>query len=146
MNAIRLFLYEKMNRFGLSSDINENPVLWREVATCCVAGSIAAMISSPLYLVKIQTQSQAHPDIAVGWQHPHHKARWGLWNVMRGSRGYPSMFAGGTSAVLRMSVASTVQLFCFTNLQPIVADYGYKNCVSNSCVTSIFLLHSSNFA
>lgn len=138
MNVIRLFCYEQINRRGLTSDANEEVVLWRQTCAAVISGTVGAVLTSPLYLVKIQTQSQArHGDLAVGWQHGHNKARTALWNAIRGPAGNLSMFQGGASAVLRMSVASSVQLLCFTTIQKPLVKLGFEDSMSNTAAAAV---------
>lgn len=138
MNSLRMCIFDKFVYKGFTSDMNDEPVVWRYLAACILSGTVGAVVASPLYLAKIQTQTQAHPDLAVGWQHQHpeNKSRWALWNVFRGHRGYlRSGCQGGSAAVMRLSVASTVQLFCFTTVQHGVYSLGVTQALPNSCIS-----------
>ena len=138
MNGMRAFVFEKCNRWGLTSDLNEEPVLWRYAAACALSGSVGAVFASTAYLAKIQMQSQASPDLAVGWQHIHSRPRWVVWNAFRGHRGYMgSGFQGGTSAMMRISVASTVQLLSFTTVQHGMYALGVHDALLNSCLSGV---------
>ncbi|KAL5262600.1 hypothetical protein ACHWQZ_G008114 [Mnemiopsis leidyi] len=138
MNTVRMFVFEKCNKWGLTSDLDEEPVLWRYAAACALSGSAGAVVASTAYLAKIQTQSQASEKLAVGWQHNHVKARWVVWNAFRGHRGYlGSGFQGGTSAVMRVSVASTVQLLSFTTIQHGIYALGVHDAILNSCISGV---------
>ena len=138
MNTVRALVFEKCTRWGLTSDLDEEPVLWRYAAACALSGSAGAVVASTAYLAKIQTQSQASPKLAVGWQHNHSKSRWVVWNAFRGHRGYlGSGFQGGTSAVMRVSVASTVQLLSFTTIQHGLYALGVHDAITNSCISGV---------
>ena len=138
MNTVRMLVFEKCNKWGLTSDLDEEPVLWRYAAACALSGSAGAVIASTAYLAKIQTQSQASEKLAVGWQHNHIKSRWVVWNAFRGHRGYlGSGFQGGTSAVMRVSVASTIQLLSFTTIQHGMYALGVQNAILNSCISGV---------
>ena len=138
MNLVRVFVFEKLQGWGVTADRHEDPILWRYWAAGCVAASTGVAIASPLYLAKVQTLSQAPAQIAVGWQHNHPKSRWVLWNAFRGHRGYfYSGFQGGTSAVLRTCTASTCQLFAYTYCQHALYWLGLTDALSNSCVSAV---------
>merc|ERR1719204_1061830 len=50
MNSVRALVFEKCNRWGLTSDLNEEPVLWRYAAACALSGSAGAVVASTAYL------------------------------------------------------------------------------------------------
>ena len=138
-NMVRMFVFNKCQVWGLTSDMEEQPLLGRYLLASILSGCAGATVASPLYLAKIQTQSQCHPQIAVGWQHIHPQPRWVLWNCFRGHKGYlRGGFQGGTSACLRMSVASSTQLFTFTTVQHGMYGLGVENVLLNSCMSAVF--------
>ena len=137
-NSVRILVFDKCHTLGLTSDMNEQPVLGRYLMASILSGCAGATIASPFYLAKIQTQAQCHPSMAVGWQHAHPEPRWVLWNCFRGHKGYlRSGFQGGTSACLRMSVASSTQLFTFTTLQHGLYSLGVHSALLNSCLSGV---------
>eukprot|EP00116_Pleurobrachia_bachei_P006999 sb/3467261/ len=121
MNSTRLGLYQTILNSGTTVDSNGKQVFWRLLIAGAVSGSCGALLGNPFYLVKVQMQSAAAKDIAVGYQHSHANLIHGLRNAYRSPGG---LFQGLTSALCRVSVGSATQLATFTRIKDSVQRSG----------------------
>ena len=136
-NAARVCVFDMCDRSGVTSDMDDQPALSRFIAASVLSGVVGSTLFSPLYLAKIQSQTQASPDLAVGWQHSHPKPRWALWHAFRGHRGYLlSAWQGGSSAALKITGTTMVHLFTYTTLQHVLYSVGLTDSLTNSCVAA----------
>ena len=139
MNSARLGTYQTILNSGLTRNSDDQQVFWKLGLAGAFSGCCGAVVGNPFYLVKVQMQSAANPDIAVGYQHKHTGLARGLMNAYRSPGG---LYQGVTSALARVSVGSATQLATFTNakqyisgLELIESDFGVV-CLS-SLVSSV---------
>ena len=137
-NAARVLVFDMCERSGLTSDMDDQPVLARFLTASVISGVVGSTLFSPFYLAKIQSQTQAGPDLAVGWQHSHPKPRWALWHAFRGHKGYlMSGWQGGSSAALKLTGTTVVHLFTYTTIQHMLySRIGLTDSLTNSCVAA----------
>uniref|UniRef100_A0A2P2HZ85 Solute carrier family 25 member 35-like n=1 Tax=Hirondellea gigas TaxID=1518452 RepID=A0A2P2HZ85_9CRUS len=129
MNGTRLSLYHKLQVNGyLNSSSKDGSGATRLSNIKCVlagasVGVISGFIASPLYLVKVQLQSQADPRLAVGTQHNHNSVIAALQASMR-TGGITGLYRGASTSLLRVGVGSAAQLFTYTKCRDALHNAG----------------------
>ncbi|XP_071509466.1 solute carrier family 25 member 35-like [Diadema antillarum] len=120
-NGTRLGTYQLMQDFLTKNSTSSRARIVPTILAAGIAGSLGAFVSSPMYLIKTQMQSQSVEVIAVGHQHEH-------TNWMRGLRrvyvegGIPGLWRGVSAQTARNGIGSMVQLPAFTASKQWVAD------------------------
>ncbi|RZF37063.1 hypothetical protein LSTR_LSTR012406 [Laodelphax striatellus] len=112
LNGTRLGVYEMAEKRKLNLNSDGSVSLLNTICIGSVAGVLGAYAGSPMYLVKIQLQSQAAASIAVGYQHQHLGTLEALANI-RKQYGVVGLWRGVSGACVRLAVGSCSQLSGF---------------------------------
>ncbi|XP_011497490.1 PREDICTED: solute carrier family 25 member 35-like isoform X1 [Ceratosolen solmsi marchali] len=112
LNGTRLGSYNLAKRYQLTLNDDGETNILRTVLVSGVAGSIGAIIGSPLYLVKTQLQAQSAQTIAVGHQHNHGGTISAL-KLLWQNGGFLGLYRGWYANIPRVFVGSATQLTCF---------------------------------
>ncbi|XP_016844708.1 brain mitochondrial carrier protein 1-like [Nasonia vitripennis] len=112
LNGTRLGSYNLAKRYGLTLNANGETNVVKTVLVSGIAGSVGAIIGSPLYLVKTQLQSQSARSIAVGHQH-NHTGTWSAFKSLWNEDGVRGLYRGWYANIPRVFVGSATQLTAF---------------------------------
>ena len=111
MNSTRLGTYQTIMNSGITKNIKEEQEFWKLALAGAFSGCCGSLVANPFYLAKVQMQSAASPDIAVGYQHKHSGLIQALRTAYHSTGG---LTQGLTSSMARVSVGSATQLATFT--------------------------------
>ncbi|KAJ6652380.1 hypothetical protein lerEdw1_011610 [Lerista edwardsae] len=114
MNGIRLGTYGTMQSAGYicTSEGRVSPL--RSTVAGALAGVLAAITSSPIYMVKTHIQAQSAAEIAVGHQYQHEGMLHALTMIHK-EHGVMGLWRGALSSVPRVMVGSATQLTTFSS-------------------------------
>nr|XP_060636072.1 solute carrier family 25 member 35 [Anolis sagrei ordinatus] len=113
-NGLRLGTYGMVETAGYihSSDGRISPL--RTTVAGALAGAMAAIASSPIYMVKTHIQAQSAAEIAVGHQYQHQGMFHALMMIHK-EHGILGLWRGAISSVPRVMVGSATQLATFSS-------------------------------
>ncbi|XP_054740057.1 solute carrier family 25 member 35-like [Anastrepha obliqua] len=122
LNSVRLGIYKMAMNNKWMHDKNGDVsffygLLWG--ATGGVSGSFCA---SPFFMVKIQLQSRANDNIAVGHQHQHSGMINAFRNILK-QQGFFGLWRGATGVLPRVAIGSSTQIATFGKTKEILRDY-----------------------
>ncbi|KAJ7313069.1 hypothetical protein JRQ81_004336 [Phrynocephalus forsythii] len=119
-NGLRLGIYGIVETKGYlrAPDGRISPL--RTVAAGAMAGAVAALASSPIYLVKTHIQAQSAAEIAVGHQYQHQGMFHALLMIHK-EHGVLGLWRGAVSSVPRVMVGSSTQLATFSSAKDFLA-------------------------
>ncbi|KAM3850623.1 solute carrier family 25 member 35-like [Diretmus argenteus] len=120
MNGLRLGSFALIESSGLMQTDGRVSAAKTTVAGA-VAGVVASVMGSPVYLVKTHLQSQSTSSIAVGHQYKHQGMIHALVAIHR-EHGILGLWRGSVAAVSRVSVGSAAQLSTFSASKEFVID------------------------
>ncbi|XP_003227282.1 solute carrier family 25 member 35 [Anolis carolinensis] len=113
-NGIRLGTYGMVETASYihASDGRVSPL--RTTVAGALAGAMAAIASSPIYLVKTHIQAQSAAEIAVGHQYQH-QGMFHALTMIHKEHGILGLWRGAISSVPRVMVGSATQLATFSS-------------------------------
>ncbi|XP_030842378.1 solute carrier family 25 member 35 [Strongylocentrotus purpuratus] len=111
-NGTRLGTYQVLVDMGLTKNLAGENSLPRTICAAGAGGYVGALISSPLFLIKTQLQSQSHEVIAVGHQHTHSGWLQGLKRIYV-EGGIKGLWRGVHAQTVRNVIGSASQLTAF---------------------------------
>ncbi|ESN99191.1 hypothetical protein HELRODRAFT_155958 [Helobdella robusta] len=146
MNGIRLGVYETLDNWGFIRLNGEQVSPFRSVIAAGLSGCVGAFVGSPFFMVKIQLQSMAVKDIAVGHQHCHHSMREAI-NTIYKQHGLFGLWRGVSSSVPRVMVGSATQLTTFSFFKQKIVDakifkspHDWKNGFTASMISGLVVV------
>ncbi|XP_043268957.1 solute carrier family 25 member 35-like [Venturia canescens] len=113
LNGIRLGGFHMARNYELTLNSKGETDILKTALVSGTAGSVGAVLGSPLYMVKTQLQAQSAEAISVGFQHKHTgtiAAFRGLWK----EGGIVALFRGWQAAIPRLFVGGSTQLTTFS--------------------------------
>lgn len=146
MNSTRLGIFETVDNSlhwtKFHKDSPRSPVLC--IFWGAVSGAVSSLISSPLYLIKTQIQSQTTGQYAVGYQHHHKGTVDGLWKIFN-LYGFRGLWKGSAAMIPRTAAGSAAQLSTFTKSKDFLCQYEifrssvFLTAVSASIISGFFV-------
>nr|XP_054768585.1 solute carrier family 25 member 35-like [Lytechinus pictus] len=118
-NGTRLGTYQIFTDMGLTKNKTGQASLPKLMLAAGVAGYLGAFVSSPMYLIKTQMQSQSHEVIAVGHQHTHSGWLQGLKRIYV-EGGVKGLWRGVSAQTMRNGIGSAAQLPAFSHTKDFI--------------------------
>ncbi|XP_078234406.1 solute carrier family 25 member 35 isoform X2 [Pogona vitticeps] len=119
-NGLRLGLYGMVETAGYIRVPEGHISPWRTVVAGAMAGAVAALASSPIYLVKTHIQAQSAAEIAVGHQYKH-QGMFDALLMIHKEHGVMGLWRGALSSIPRVMVGSSTQLATFSSAKDVLA-------------------------
>lgn len=123
MNGIRMGTFQIVDEARWTRDPKTDA---RSPLRCMIWGGVAGVLSSgiacPMYMVKIQIQTQSVGKFAVGYQH-NHSGTIGAFQTAFRTKGLRGLWRGFSGIVSRMFVASVIQLTTFTKCKDEISEW-----------------------
>ncbi|CAG9865415.1 unnamed protein product [Phyllotreta striolata] len=121
-DSTRLGLYQWFHKNGYLTDDNGKTILYKSAVVSAATGAAGAFLSSPLFLIKTQLQSQAAQKISVGTQHGH-KGLHAAFRTIYKDEGIFGLWRGGVATCMRAVVGSSTQLTTFAISKDLLREY-----------------------
>ncbi|XP_011662300.2 solute carrier family 25 member 35-like [Strongylocentrotus purpuratus] len=118
-NGTRLGTYQSLIDMGLTKNKAGQTSLPKTMLAAGIAGYAGAFVSSPMYLIKTQMQSQSREVIAVGHQHTHSGWLQGLKRIYV-EGGVKGLWRGVNAQTMRNGIGSVAQLTAFSQTKDFV--------------------------
>ncbi|KAG5898270.1 hypothetical protein JTB14_008614 [Gonioctena quinquepunctata] len=133
LNGARLGIFQLAERNGYIKNPDGNMIFHNVVIFGGLGGGVGQFLSSPLFMLKTQLQSQASSVIAVGHQHSHR----GVWRALKKisqEHGIKGLYRGATASIPRTAIGSVFQLTSFEYSKQYL--HTYENFRSSPILTS----------
>lgn len=99
---------------------------WKLFLAGSLSGAAGALACNPFELVKTRLQSSAQGELAkIGMQH-NYKGVWVALKQIYQTNGYRGLYKGSAVSVFRSTLGSGANLACYSRIQQVMQDFGYK--------------------
>lgn len=137
MNGIRLGTYSSIKTLFSANDPNDPYFFPKSVAAGAVCGTIGGCTGNPFFLVKVRMQNFARdPSLQVGFQHKYSNSFEAFACILK-EEGIKGMLRGIEAQILRVSVASAVQLGVYDSIKHFLSSHSLVTSSKDSSILPI---------